>query len=212
MVLVWRIRGRARGHHDDRSLGTLAVVAGVIAAASLAMLASAVVNDQHDLAHFGTHTRAYQLLFGALLAMLVQSRRWPAGRRRLGSGIQCASIGVLALLASSIVDVDPAVRGLAAAVCTVGLLAALELHAAGAVGRALSLGPLVALGQISYATYLWHYPIIITIRRFAAIPPLHLAVATASAVDGAGDAQPAGARDADPDLTQPVDAAALPSS
>jgi peptidoglycan/LPS O-acetylase OafA/YrhL len=176
MVLVWRIRGRGRG--NDRALGSLAVVAGVITAASLAMLASAVASGQHNLAHFGTHTRAYQLLFGALLAMLVQSHRWPAGLRRLGSGIQCASIGVLVLLASSIVDVDPSVRGLVAAVCTVGLLAALELHAAGAVGRALSLGPLVALGQISYATYLWHYPIIITIRRFAAIPPLHLAVAT----------------------------------
>jgi peptidoglycan/LPS O-acetylase OafA/YrhL len=168
--------GRHFRSRDPRSIGPLAIVAGTIAAASLGALVWSVANDQTNYAYYGTHTRAYQLLFGALLAMAVQTGKLRAAWQRFGSVAQCVALGGVFLLASSLLTLDPSVRGVVAALCTIALLAALELRSAGVVGRALSVGPLIYLGQISYATYLWHYPVIVTIRRFAEIPPVHLAV------------------------------------
>jgi peptidoglycan/LPS O-acetylase OafA/YrhL len=168
--------GSRSGGRDPRSIPALAIVAGTIATLSLGALAWSIANDQANYAYYGTHTRAYQLLFGALLAMAVQTGKLREAWQRFGHVAQVVALGGLFLLATSLLTIDPAQRGVVAALCTITLLAALELRSTGVVGRVLSVGPLVYLGQISYATYLWHYPVIVAVRRFADIPPLHLAV------------------------------------
>jgi peptidoglycan/LPS O-acetylase OafA/YrhL len=112
-------------------------------------------------AYYGTDTRAYQLLLGALLALTP----WAIDRlRRLGPlNAVFAATGLGALLAVSIwgTRTGPVTRGVVAALATVLVLAALETGRAGVVARALSWSPIEYLGRISYGTYLWHWPVIV---------------------------------------------------
>jgi peptidoglycan/LPS O-acetylase OafA/YrhL len=163
--------------HTVRLLG---VVASVLSIGSLIALAITVHNGNNDFAYYGTHTRVYQLLGGALLAMLVDSEWFHlrSGRisQRTAGALQVVFLGALLLLSTNAVDVVSSVRGVGAAAAALGLLAMIELAAGGPVAALLSRRTATYLGQISYGTYLWHYPVIVAIQRFAAISPALLFV------------------------------------
>ena len=91
--------------------------------------------------------------------------------------VQALALGGLLVAATSAVDLGPAGRGLVAAGLTVLLLWALELVPHGMAGRPLSWPIPVYLGRISYGIYLWHWPVILLIRRFVVITPPYLFVA-----------------------------------
>ncbi|HSV66147.1 MAG TPA: acyltransferase family protein [Mycobacteriales bacterium] len=184
VLLVWRL-----SRSDPRSAARrLTLLAALAAAASLVSLVTTLRHGQADLAYFGTHTRAYQLLAGALLAIGVQSRgqsrAWAGAWARAGGGAlaklaalpQLCCLVLLVGLGTSLVSVDPSLRGVGAAAAATGLLLTLELQPAGATARLLSRPSLAYLGQISYATYLWHYPVIVILRRFVEIGPVALLV------------------------------------
>jgi hypothetical protein len=141
----------------------------VVAVAALASLGAALsLADQHlDRAYFGTDTRAYQLLAGALLALspgvLVRLRRVAPGW--ILPAASAAALAALAVVASSVVDLDPIQRGVVVTVLTVGLLASLDAAPTGLAARALALPPLVYLGRISYGTYLWHWLVVVVLAR-----------------------------------------------
>jgi peptidoglycan/LPS O-acetylase OafA/YrhL len=137
------------------------------AAVGLAVLASAawalwLAVDDPVRAYYGTDARAYQLLAGALLALVL---RRTDGRMARGSGVPsvaaAAALGGVLLLATSVVDVGPVTRGCMVTVLVVVLLAGLEGAPAGLVPRVLAAGPMVELGRLSYSTYLWHWPLIV---------------------------------------------------
>jgi peptidoglycan/LPS O-acetylase OafA/YrhL len=117
-----------------------------------------------DRAYYGTDTRIYQLLAGALLALtpavVVRWRRvdWLAGPVAL-----VALVG-LVVLATDVVSVRPVGRGVVAAVLTVVLVVGLE-RGPGVVRSVFSWRPVVELGRISYGTYLWHWPVIVIVGR-----------------------------------------------
>jgi peptidoglycan/LPS O-acetylase OafA/YrhL len=163
--------------HTVRLLG---VVASVLSIGSLIALAITVHNGNNDFAYYGTHTRVYQLLGGALLAMLVDSEWFHlrSGRisQRTAGALQVVFLGALLLLSTNAVDVVSSVRGVGAAAAALGLLTMIELAAGGPVAALLSRRTATYLGQISYGTYLWHYPVIVAIQRFAAISPALLFV------------------------------------
>jgi peptidoglycan/LPS O-acetylase OafA/YrhL len=161
-----------------RALGWLAVVLGAASLVSLTLATRA--GSEH--AYFGTDTRAYQLLAGALLALWAYGRRDAApahvlvrpSRANGARLMQVLALAGLVVVATSAVDLGPTGRGLLAAALTVALLWAFELAPRGLIGRPLSWSIPAYLGRVSYGTYLWHWPVILLVRRFAVISPHYM--------------------------------------
>ena len=136
----------------------------VLALLSLALSIWLVRTDQAG-AFYLLHSRAWELLLGALLAL----GTFPAIRSRLLAG----ALGILglALIAGSVLLYREAMPfpGLAALAPCIG--AALLIHtgkdASLLSARALSLAPVRFIGLISYSLYLWHWPIDVIARYFA---------------------------------------------
>ncbi|CAN5138667.1 acyltransferase family protein [soil metagenome] len=128
-------------------------------------------------------TRAWELLAGAGLALRPASWTWPRAAAAEG-------LAGLILIAFSVFDFGPdsQVPGLAALIPVLG--AVLLIHAGEAtslnpVSRLLSIKPFVFIGMISYALYLWHWPIYVFVRREigdALSPAVALAAIAASFV------------------------------
>jgi peptidoglycan/LPS O-acetylase OafA/YrhL len=126
--------------------------------------------------YYGTDTRAFTLLIGALLAFA-----WPLGGQRADVPRVAArlldALGVATLLGVlclfwRVHDYDPWVyRGgfLVMALCTAGLVAAV-VHPATAIGRVLGRDPLRWIGVRSYGMYLWHWPIMQLTRPGIDVP------------------------------------------
>ncbi len=143
---------------------TAAIVIAVVGLASFAV--SVVMTAREPAwAYFATPTRIWELALGAGLALL-PVRLVPRARVVLGWA------GVVAIVGSAVVlDGETAFPGWVAAVPTLGAVAVIAAGATGSrVGadRWLSLPPATFLGDVSYAVYLWHWPVVV-------IAPLALA-------------------------------------
>ncbi|GAA1963153.1 acyltransferase family protein [Nocardioides panacihumi] len=181
MVAVWRLSRRNPSTAPRRLL----LVSLAAAALSLVALVLTLRAGQTDLAYYGTHTRVYQLLGGAALAAAsTMAPRLMSVPGRAAVAVQVMALAAIVVLASGMLHLDPSVRGIAAAAATIALLWSLEANPAGAGARLLSLSWLVYLGQISYGTYLWHYPVTVVVRRFADMPPWQLYVLVAIVATG----------------------------
>ncbi|MGQ0830585.1 MAG: acyltransferase family protein [Microthrixaceae bacterium] len=127
-----------------------------------------------DRAYYGTDTRVYQLLGGAMLALspgiLVRLNRSDRIRSLLPY-TALAGLGGLLFLSTWIVDMPPIERGALAALCTLTLIASMEAGPHAFVRRFLSTAPMVYLGKISYGTYLWHWLVIVVSVRVADVSP-----------------------------------------
>lgn len=117
--------------------------------------------------YYGTDTRAFALLFGAVLAFVCPSRTLIAGIRR-GGRVWFDLAGGLGLLVILVmfVDTNEYQPFLYPAGLLLISLATAGVIAAGAqrdtiIGRLLGWHPLRWLGVRSYGIYLWHYPIIV---------------------------------------------------
>lgn len=136
-------------------------VASLLAAALGALLLVATVADSPDRVLWGTDTRAVQLLAGAALAILM--RKGPQWGKHWAQW--CSGIGILLLVglfAAPSPDSAWAAAG-TSVVATIGafaLILGVDSGTPTAVGRLLAVRPLVALGIVSYAVYLWHLPVL----------------------------------------------------
>lgn len=136
-------------------------VAGGIAASLLWALALRTAHPLH--AYFGTDARAYQLLAGAYLALTpgLIGRLHRSGAR--ARWLAPAALAGLVIVSSSLVPLDPTIRGVLATVLSCLAIMAVEAADGGPTRRLLASGPLVYLGRISYGTYLWQWPVILVI-------------------------------------------------
>lgn len=151
---------------SNRRLGS--VLLGAVALGSFALSVWAV-RDKPVAAFYWLPTRAWELLFGAIVALdilpPVTNRIW----REILSGMGfCLVVGSIVIVTKKM-----PFPGVAATPPCVG--AALLIHAQrrglGVVGRLLSLKPVVFVGLISYSLYLWHWPLLV-FARYRNIAPL----------------------------------------
>ena len=156
VIVAWRLAPRIS------TLFGLVSVALLLSLTAQVRLAAADVNR----AYLGTDARAYQILAGSMLALVLwrYDLRTTIAQRRGGPAAN-ALVAPLALIAfialgTSIVDVGASTRGLLAAGLAVGLIASLELGQSAATG-VLSVPAVRYLGRISYGTYLWHWPVLV---------------------------------------------------
>ena len=147
----------------------IVVAVGALASAGWAL---SLRTSNPDRAFYGTDARAYELLAGALLALVPTLVVSAARYRRSMRGLTIVSVVALGVIASSAVHFDPIERGIAATITTCAILVAVEAADGGFVKRVLSSGPVGYLGKISYGTYLWHWLVILVMLRSFHLSPI----------------------------------------
>lgn len=156
--------------------GRRAALAGFGVLMGLSLLAQffwAARDPMH--AYFGTDARAYQLLAGVVLALVFAW--WPvrlsAGRARV---LAVGGLAAFLVLSTTWVPLSQATRGLLGTIACVALVAGLMLAEDQPLGRLLSRRAPVYLGQISYSTYLWHWPAILIMQKILDVGPVVMAL------------------------------------
>ncbi|MFJ6025979.1 acyltransferase family protein [Pseudarthrobacter sp. NPDC092424] len=163
LPLVRRLPGRVPGARLAVSRltyrGLLAIVFGTVFAVSLAYSVEQTATNQ-AYAYFDTRTRLWEFALGSLLALsLPYLKPGKAVRVLLGWA------GIAAMVACGLLlTVDRSFPGFVALWPTLAAAAVIVAGQSGSrfgVDRILSSRPLVALGDNSYALYLWHWPILV---------------------------------------------------
>ncbi len=136
-------------------------------------------------AYYATETRIYQLGAGVLLALATRHLALHEGRGpRLGAVLGAVGVALVVVVGSGLVVVTPSTRGLLVTVAAVAAIAGLFAAPTGPAARMLALPLPRYLGQISYGTYLWHWPVILVVREVFEVSPLVLAVLAGAVATG----------------------------
>jgi peptidoglycan/LPS O-acetylase OafA/YrhL len=168
-LLLWRLSTRNRDPEATRGRdpeATGRLLAGVVALGAVSLVLSLRLVASNA-AYYGSHTRAYQLLAGAALAIVARRvrPRLPTGSsaRLTGTAIAVIGLAALVVLAHGIADATayPGTAGLAVTAASVALLAGIDLAPRGLVQRVLGSRVPATVGRLSYSLYLWHWPVIV---------------------------------------------------
>ena len=156
-----------------------AMVAGlalVTAASVAAQVYWATADPIH--AYYGTDARLYQLSAGALMAVAL--RTWPVRLPRFGArALAVTGLAGFGVLCFTVVAMSQSVRGFLGTATCLMIIAGLMLDEGQPVAKVFSARPIVYLGQISYSTYLWHWPAILVMGMFLDVGPVTMAVLAA---------------------------------
>jgi peptidoglycan/LPS O-acetylase OafA/YrhL len=140
-----------------RTGGVVRAAAVVVGAAVAASLVYSVVltATTPTVSYFSTFTRAWEFGAGALLAFVTVR----AGRR-LSAILPVVGVALI-VLACVWFTAETPFPGYAAALPVVGTVLVLWAGRGSIVDRVGTWGPVATLGYISYAVYLWHWPLIV---------------------------------------------------
>ncbi len=163
----------ARARRPRLAVGVVAGLGAAASAAATVLLARGGASNARI--YFGTDTRLQAILIGAALAAVLTSPegarpRWARGRDTWLHLLAIAGLAGTALLWANLDGGSPTLfRGgiTVAALATAAVIPSLVVAPNGIVGRVLGVGPLRALGLISYGVYLWHWPIQLLVTRSA---------------------------------------------
>lgn len=151
--IVWKFR---------RSL--VALTLSVLAVLSLVAAIHAMATGQHDRAFYFMHLRAWELLMGALFAMLPTITLIDTLPTKLAfirlSRLSAAGL-LLVLIPYAIYTSTTPFPGIAALPFVIGTALLIRYGQYGWVSKVLCWGPFVNIGKISYSLYLWHWPIMV---------------------------------------------------
>jgi peptidoglycan/LPS O-acetylase OafA/YrhL len=139
----------------------LAIVAATVATASALWMV--VIFDPTDpsRAYYGTDSRIFEILIGALLA-IAMAGRWRDRVAAAGRRLAPLALLVIALAYVGLAD-DNALyyHGGAVVLCLAVAVLIAGLEAGSRIDRLLSVRPMVLIGLASYGMYLWHFPVIV---------------------------------------------------
>lgn len=164
LVALFKLGGRRAA-----ALGT-----GVLLVASLAAQFLWAATDPTR-AYFGTDARAYQLLTGVLLSFLLMWRP-PRVRPGVASALALGGMASFVALSVSLAPLSQSVRGVLGTAACLAIVAGLMMREEQLLGRLLSGRAATYLGQISYSTYLWHWPAILVLGLVLDVGPVVMAV------------------------------------
>jgi len=142
----------------------------ILIGAAISALAMALIYEpgaDPSRVYYGTDTRAFGLLVGALLAVLWPSRRLSdrvsAKSRRIMDIIGGAGLLSIILLIGLTNEYDAFLYrgGLALFAVLTAIVTAVLAHPASSVAKWMGCKPLRWIGVRSYSLYLWHYPVIV---------------------------------------------------
>ena len=159
-----RRAGEASGS-ERREIVLRTVLVGLAVVGAISFALAVVINDVAPMwAYFGPHTRLWSFCAGALMAFLTGGGQSAVGGS--SSRLTAVQFAGLALLVLPALLYDgtlayPGVIALAPVAGTLCLLAVGELATTSLPGRLLASGPLVGLGRVSFAWYLWHWPLMV---------------------------------------------------
>ncbi len=169
-------RGAGAGHRRRAliTLLALSLAGALVSAVDTALLFDGGKNLNRI--YYGTDTRAFGLLIGASLAIglaLFRATERPvleAARRRSAGPVAplalAAIVAAMVLVSGSTPWMYPyGMLGLDVAV--VALITAAVTRPTCLAARVLAVGPLRALGKISYGVYLWHFPLFLWLTEGA---------------------------------------------
>jgi peptidoglycan/LPS O-acetylase OafA/YrhL len=157
----------------DASIHRLKIV--MLAIAGISLLSCVLSTDSSpQLAFYLMPSRAWQFALGALTLLYFQASpgrgdaptNEAASVRATSAGLHwCGWSGLVAILAAALLlDANTLYPGLPALLPSLGTAAVLAAGSSttqAGVGRALSWRPLQAIGRVSYAWYLWHWPVLL---------------------------------------------------
>ena len=137
----------------------LALLILLVTVASFAV-SVALTSLNQPVAYFHTAARAWEFGVGGLLA--VGMARVPVLATRMQTVLGWAGLGLI-LTTGALLPVASAFPGVAALVPVVGatLILLTGRGGPGTAARLLSSRPLVSLGSVAYAIYLWHWPLLV---------------------------------------------------
>ncbi|MDR7384369.1 acyltransferase family protein [Promicromonospora iranensis] len=164
--------GRVRAGRAGRQASWRPVAAGVLALVVVASLVTSVVWTETDqaYAYFITPTRAWEFGAGALLSFAPALGRRPTARTPAETSLDLSAGMVawagLALIAVSAIVFTSATPfpGAFAAIPVLGTVLVIWAQAPDRfTTRLAGLAPVQFLGDVSYAVYLWHWPLIVLV-------------------------------------------------
>lgn len=161
-----------------RRLGVvLTIVVGLMSASVATQI---LMSSDGARAYYGTDTRVYQLLAGAALATLFRMRPRVAAWTTMARNVAfLAGVALLVTVAMNLFhEFSVTNQGFIATVASLLIICALDQPAPVGVTSLFRWRPFVFLGEISYGTYLWHWPLLIVLGQVFVMSPGHKFVLT----------------------------------